>query len=67
MGNCNHRTDVAKLVEMARIGRIDPVQILTKVEPLTAATDAYEHFDKRERGWIRTELPLPKASKLAAG
>ena len=42
------------------------MQVLTKVEPLTTAIDAYEHFDKRERGWIKTELTLPNAPKPAA-
>ncbi len=26
----------------------------------------YKHFDKREAGWIKTELTLPSAAKLAA-
>ncbi len=62
MGNCNHRAYIPKLVEMVRIGRIDPLQVLTKVEPLTDAIDAYKHFDKRERGWIKTEL-MPAAAE----
>ena len=56
MGNCNHRAYIPKLVEMVRIGRIDPLQVLTKVEPLSDVIAAYEHFDKREVGWIKTEL-----------
>ncbi len=63
MGNCNHRTYIPKLVEMVRMGRIDPTQVLTKREPLTSAIDAYKHFDKRERGWIKTELTLPAAAE----
>ena len=55
-GNCNHRAYVPKLVELVRMGAIDPVKILTKVEPLTGAIDAYKAFDKREPGWIKTEL-----------
>jgi len=57
-GNCNHRAYIPKLVEMVRTGVIDPVQVLTKVEALTDAIEAYEHFDRREAGWIKTELKL---------
>ena len=62
MGNCNHRTYIPKLVEMVRMGRIDPAKVLTKVEPISDAIDAYKHFDKREAGWIKTEL-MPQAAE----
>ena len=62
-GNCNHRAYIPELIEMVRIGRIDPLQVLTKVEPLTNVIDAYERFDRREAGWIKTELTLPKAAE----
>ncbi len=62
-GNCNHRAYIPKLVEMVRMGRIDPLEVLTKVEKLTGAIDAYEHFDKRESGWIKTELKLAEAAE----
>lgn len=48
---------------MVRIGVIDPVKVLTKTQPLTDAIEAYGHFDKREAGWIKTELTLPKAAE----
>lgn len=56
LGNCNHRAHVPHLVELVRIGAIDPVQVLTKVEKLTDAIAAYEAFDRREPGWVKTEL-----------
>ena len=62
-GNCNHRAYIPKLVEMVRVGVIDPVKVLTKVQPLTGAIEAYEHFDKREAGWIKTELKLAQAAE----
>ena len=37
-------------------GAIDPVMVLSKVEPLTDAIAAYQAFDKREPGWLKTEL-----------
>ena len=63
MGNCNHRAYIPALVEMVRMGRIDPLQVLTKVEPLTDVIEAYQHFDKRESGWTKTELKLPRAAE----
>jgi len=55
-GNCNHRAYVPHLVELVRSGVIDPVQILTKVEPMTNVIEAYKAFDRREPGWLKTEL-----------
>lgn len=56
LGNCNHRSYVPKLVETVRVGVIDPAKILTKRETLTGAIEAYEQFDKRMPGWVKTEL-----------
>jgi threonine dehydrogenase-like Zn-dependent dehydrogenase len=62
-GNCNHRAYLPHLVEMVRMGRIDPLRVLPKVEPLTNVIEAYERFDRRESGWIKTELKLPAVAK----
>lgn len=56
MGNCPHRKYGPHLVELVRTGAIDPVKILTQMEPVTDAISAYEAFDKREPGWIKVEL-----------
>ena len=56
MGNCPHRRYVPELVEMVRTGTIDPHDVLTKVEPLTSAIDAYKAFDLRQPGWVKVEL-----------
>lgn len=56
MGNCNHRRYYATLIDLVRSGAIDPVRVLTKVEPLQSALEAYEAFDRREPGWIKVEL-----------
>ena len=56
MGNCNHRRYAPHLVELVRIGAIDPTEILTKVMPIENALEAYEHFDQRETGWTKVEL-----------
>jgi threonine dehydrogenase-like Zn-dependent dehydrogenase len=56
MGNCNHRKYIPKLVEMVRCGAIDPKKILTQIEPMTSAIDAYKAFDQRQAGWMKVEL-----------
>lgn len=56
MGNCNHHTVIPHLLELTRAGVIDPVMVLTKVEPMSDVLNAYKAFDKREPGWIKTEL-----------
>jgi threonine dehydrogenase-like Zn-dependent dehydrogenase len=61
MGNCNHRKYVPELVRLVRQGSIEPRRILTQVEPLMSAIDAYKVFDLREPGWIKVELQPQKA------
>lgn len=61
MGNCNHRRYYATLIDLVLSGTIDPVEILTQVEPMQGAIEAYEAFDKRQPGWIKVELK-PKAA-----
>lgn len=56
MGNCNHRRYIPDLVGMVRSGRVDPLQVLTKTEPMASAIDAYKTFDKRQPGWMKVEL-----------
>jgi threonine dehydrogenase-like Zn-dependent dehydrogenase len=56
MGNCNHRKYYNTMIELVVSGAIDPVAILTELEPLTGAIQAYEAFDRREPGWIKVEL-----------
>lgn len=48
---------------MVRAGVVDPVKILTKVEPLTEAVAAYQAFDRREPGWLKVRLTLPEAAE----
>ncbi len=57
-GTRSHRAHIPKLVEMLRIGRIDPLQALTGGEPLTDAIAGRQQFDRREGGWTKTELTL---------
>lgn len=56
MGNCHHRKYIPHLLELVRSGVIAPEAILTQVEPLSSAIDAYKAFDKRQAGWTKVEL-----------
>jgi threonine dehydrogenase-like Zn-dependent dehydrogenase len=56
MGNCNHRKYVPHLLDMVASGVFDPTDILTEVEPMRDALEAYETFDQRKRGWLKVEL-----------
>lgn len=56
MGNCNHRKYIPDLVKLVQSGRVRPEGVLSKVEPLVSALDAYEQFDRRESGWMKVKL-----------
>jgi threonine dehydrogenase-like Zn-dependent dehydrogenase len=56
MGNCNHRRYIPFLMNLVQSGVIHPEEILTNVEPLVSAVEAYKNFDKRESGWLKIEL-----------
>lgn len=58
MGNCPHRRYVPMLIEMVRSGTLDPTAILSEIEPLSSAIDAYEAFDERRPGWLKVELQV---------
>ncbi|HEY8504324.1 MAG TPA: zinc-dependent alcohol dehydrogenase, partial [Gemmataceae bacterium] len=55
-GNCPHRRYLPALVELVHSGAVDPTEVLTRREPLTAAVEAYKAFDTRQPGWIKVEL-----------
>jgi len=56
MGNCPHRKYIPHLLELVRTGAIDPVKLLTQLEPMGDAIEAYEAFDRRAPGWLKVEL-----------
>ncbi|MCY1007816.1 hypothetical protein OV079_20115 [Nannocystis pusilla] len=39
-----------------RSGTVDPLQFITRVEPLTDVIAAYKAFDLRRPGWLKVEL-----------
>ena len=56
MGSCHHRKYIPRLLELVRTGAIDPTALVTQTRPLTTVLEAYEHFDRREAGWLKVEL-----------
>jgi threonine dehydrogenase-like Zn-dependent dehydrogenase len=56
MGNCPHRKYIPHLLELVRTGAVDPLEILTQVQPITSAIEAYRAFDTRRPGWMKVEL-----------
>jgi threonine dehydrogenase-like Zn-dependent dehydrogenase len=58
MGNCNHRSIIAHLVEKVRNGSFDPLSVLTNREPMMNVLDAYKAFDARQPGWLKVKLAV---------
>jgi threonine dehydrogenase-like Zn-dependent dehydrogenase len=58
MGNCNHRRYLPKLLKMVATGGFEPTAFITQHEQPTAAVEAYETFDRREQGWLKTVLDV---------
>jgi threonine dehydrogenase-like Zn-dependent dehydrogenase len=56
MGGCNHRAYIPRLIEYVMAGAVDPLQVLTRREPLRCVFDAYRGFDTRTPGWVKVEL-----------
>ena len=56
MGNCNHRKYIPHLVELVRTGAIVPSALVSQVEDIEDAVEAYRCFDQRQSGWLKVEL-----------
>ncbi|HYO58619.1 zinc-dependent alcohol dehydrogenase [Archangium sp.] len=56
MGNCPHRKYIPHLLELVLTGAVEPTEILSHVQPLTSAIEAYRSFDTRKPGWMKVEL-----------
>jgi threonine dehydrogenase-like Zn-dependent dehydrogenase len=58
LGNCPHRRFVPRLLAMVGSGSLDPTTFITQhTEPLSM-DDAYEQFDRRGEGWLKTVVPM---------
>jgi threonine dehydrogenase-like Zn-dependent dehydrogenase len=56
MGNCNHRKYIPHLVELVRTRAVVPSAVISQVENLEDAVEAYRAFDRRQSGWMKVEL-----------
>ena len=61
-GNANHRRYIPELIELVRSGAVRPSQLITQIDDLTGAIDAYETFDQRREGWHKVILDLETLS-----
>jgi threonine dehydrogenase-like Zn-dependent dehydrogenase len=58
MGNCNHRRYIPRLLDLITTGLIDPTVFITQKERPASAIEAYEAFDRRDEGWLKTVLEV---------
>lgn len=58
MGNCNHRKYMPMLLKWIHEGTFDPSLFITQKLPFREVIDAYKHFDKRDKGWVKVILSL---------
>ncbi|SDJ49724.1 Threonine dehydrogenase [Lentzea albidocapillata subsp. violacea] len=58
MGNCNHRRYLPELLDLVVSGTVDPTAFITRHEDPVDAIEAYETFDRREDGWLKTVLDV---------
>jgi len=54
MGNCNHRSVTPQLLNLVVSGQFDP----TQNEEIVGSIEAYESFDRRDTGWLKTVLQV---------
>lgn len=66
MGNCPHRRYIPMLLDLVESESVDPLSILTEMEPLVSAIEAYKAFDERRPGWLKVEL-FPTAAAEDSG
>jgi threonine dehydrogenase-like Zn-dependent dehydrogenase len=56
MGNCNHRRYLPQLLDLVLTGVVDPTAFISQQESPTSAIEAYQTFDQRKEGWLKTVL-----------
>ncbi|RWZ61542.1 glutathione-dependent formaldehyde dehydrogenase [Labedella populi] len=61
-GNCDHHRVTPPLLDLVATGAFDVRPFITQHAELASAIDAYEAFDRREPGWIKTVLSVADAS-----
>lgn len=58
LGNCNHRRYLPYLLDLVVSGVVEPTAFITQKEPVADAIEAYETFDRRADGWLKTVLTV---------
>lgn len=66
MGNCPHRRYIPMLLDLVESEAVDPLSILTEIEPMVSAVEAYKAFDERRPGWLKVAL-VPSAAAERMG
>jgi hypothetical protein len=56
MGPATTGTYIPELLGLVRTGAIDPSTILTQIESVHSVLEAYQQFDDRSLGWIKSAL-----------
>lgn len=56
--NCPHRRFIPKLLAMVGSGALDPTEFITQLTDPMSMVDAYEKFDLRQQGWLKTVVPI---------
>lgn len=57
-GNCNHRRYIPSLLHRVARGDLDPTRFITQLATTAEMPDAYEAFDRRQQGWLKTVVPM---------
>ncbi len=55
-GNCNHRKYIPELLGLVESDRLDPSKVLTQLETIGSAIDAYHAFSEHKADWTKVEL-----------
>ena len=55
-GQANVKAYNRKLRDLISVGKAAPSFIISHELPLSSAPSAYQHFDKREKGWTKVIL-----------
>jgi threonine dehydrogenase-like Zn-dependent dehydrogenase len=58
MGNANHRRYLPELLDLVLTGVVDPLAFISEHQAPTSAIEAYQTFDQRQEGWLKTVLDV---------
>jgi threonine dehydrogenase-like Zn-dependent dehydrogenase len=58
MGNANHRRYLPELLDLVLTGVVDPLAFISQKADPISAIEAYQTFDQRKDGWLKTVLDV---------